>query len=336
MNDTQLFQAFDGKKVLICGASGMTGRNLMNLMEYLCCKEVVGTAFTKKVLGDKLERVDFTKAEETAILFKEHNFDYVFVCCAQTYNAFVCRNNPTALILPNIVMVSNILENSLKSGVKKVLMISSSTVYQPSFKKLSEDDLDLNQEPNELYKGVGWAKRYIERLCEFYNTLGLETVVVRPTNIFGRYDKTDQKVNHVIPALIGRALRKEDPYTVYGNGMAVKDFIFASDFVRDLALIMANYTGSPLNVCSGSEVSIKRIVSIILDEVRNLRVHGDDYSSYSPRVVFTETKPDQVPYRGLDKTKFNAILGEQEYKNIREGLKETVEWLSLSHQIQKV
>lgn len=327
-----LFKHYEDKRVLVAGASGMTGHNLVDMLEYLCCKEVVGTCLNNNVVDeygkDKFISIDFTNKGMTNNFFHENYFDYVFICCAKTYNAMMCKSNPTSMVLPNIEMASNILENCLKNKVKKVVFVSSATVYQPSFKAMSEEDLDLNEEPNSLYMGVGWAKRYIEKLCDFYRQQGLDVVCVRPTNIYGRYDKVNEKLNHVIPALICRALDRQDPFIVYGNGLAQKDFIHAADFANDLARVMAFYKGGPINVCTGKVVRIIDVVRIILKHVKNINF------GYDPHVIFSTEEQDQVPFRALDNSKFKAILGGALYRDIDSGIKDTIEWLSLSRQTQ--
>lgn len=326
-----LFEYYEGKRVLIAGASGMTGHNLLDMMEQLCCKEVVGTCLSHQKIDEygkeRFVPVNFTNKEITKKFFEYYGtFDYVFICCAKTYNAMKCKDDPTSMTLPNIEMASNILENCYRTGVKKVLFISSSTVYQPSFKCLSEEDLDLNKDPNSLYMGVGWAKRYIEQLCKFYSNLGLETIVVRPTNIYGRYDKLDEKLNHVIPALINRALDKQDPFIIYGNGMAVKDFIHAGDFARDLAKVMVLVPGyDVINLCSRSLYTIKELAQAIF--------HATGH--HPSKVIFTSKQQDQVPCRAISRNKFDALCGDDTYKSLQEGIKDTVEWLSLSRQTQK-
>lgn len=325
-----LFEKYDDKRVLVCGASGMTGRNLVELMKYLCA-DVIGTCYKNNVYntdgkGEFVE-VDFCNEEETKEFFAKHQFDYVFICCAKTYNAFMAKDYSESMILPNIQMTDNILKNCRLTGVKKALFISSAIVYQPSFKILSESDIDLNQEPNSIYLGLGWCKRYLEKLCKFYHANGLTTLVVRPTNIYGKYDKTDGKYCHVVPALVMRALRKEDPFTVYGNGMSVKDFIKVEEFVEDLANIMAYHNDcEPINVCSGQLVTIKEVIQVIFDNIPN----------YKPDIKYTSEEHDLIPFRCLSNIKFRSLFGDRKYTKFEEGIKSTIEWYSLLPQtIQK-
>ena len=50
-------------------------------------------------------------------------------------------------------------------------------------------------------------KRYIEKLCEFYISLGMKIDIVRPTNIYGEYDKYKEGVSHVIRILYGGSIK---------------------------------------------------------------------------------------------------------------------------------
>ena len=332
MFSKELFKAFEGKKVLICGASGLSGHNLFDLMEVLGAK-VTGTCLTDQAFtaDDRpmFKVVDFTLPVDVRYLFQNDKFDYVFICCAQTYNAAMCKDNPQMMILPNIEMVSNILEASLQSGVKKVLFVSSATVYQPHTEPIAEKDLNLNLNPHPLYLGVGWTKRYLEKLCEFYSTRGLKTVVVRPTNIYGAYDKTDPKLCHVVPALIMRGLNEENPYVLRSLGDGTKNFIHAHDLTRDMAKVMAFHeTPDPINLTSDEYFTIGQVVDQLID-IFKARTPG-----YKPHVRFEGTN-DAVSFVGLNRKKFDSLYGREPYIPLAKGLKEVVEWYSLSLQTQK-
>lgn len=308
-----LSKFFNSKKVLICGASGMTGRNLYEYL-YKNGVNVIGTAYSR--LAPEIIQADLTKFEDALRVTRDIN--YVFICCAKTYNAQTCLENPQSMVLPNIQMVSNLLEASLQNKVEKVLYISSATVYQPSFKVLSEEDLDLNKNPADIYMGVGWVKRYIEKLCEFYSGLGLKTVVIRPTNIYGKYDKCDEKFSHVVPALIQRALRKESTFVVKGNGLAVKDFIYVDDLIRDMLKVFMNYDKcDPINVCSEVETSIKDLAGAIVAIV-----------GYCPKMEFINKGIDPVPYKRISRKKFDTLFGRDSYTPLITGLKQIIEWYS--------
>jgi GDP-L-fucose synthase len=286
-------------RVLVAGSRGFIGRNL--------CEKL------RREDHEALESgVDYTNLAEVESVVRD--MDFVFVCCAKSYNGFVAKENPLCMVMPNLNMLSNILESSLKHNVKKVVYISSSTVYQPYKDTLKEKELDLNINPYNCYMGVGWMKRYAEKLCELYASLGLNVVVVRPTNIYGKWDKTDPNRCHVIPAFIMQALALSNPFIIYGDGKAVKDVIHIDDFIRDLLLVAKLHDSpDPINLCSGRAYSINELANGITKMV-----------GYDPKFAYFRTNVEQVPVRKISNKKFFDLAGKQEYLTFEEGLERTL------------
>ena len=56
-----------------------------------------------------------------------------------------------------------------KNRVKKIIWVSSSTTYQSYNKKIKEKDLDLNKNPYDIYYGIGWTYRYLEKIFNYLN-----------------------------------------------------------------------------------------------------------------------------------------------------------------------
>jgi GDP-L-fucose synthase len=172
-------------------------------------------------------------------------------------------------------------------------------------------------EPHPSYFAVGWMKRYIEKLAEFYyQRYGMKIALIRPTNIYGPYDKFDFATSHVLPALMRRAVEKQNPFEVWGDGSAVRDFMYVSDMVEALLLMLENYAEcQPLNVGSGQPVTIKESVELIL------KVTGNPATA-----VYDASKPTTIPFRVVDLTKAETVLGFKAKVSLEEGLKKTIEW----------
>lgn len=331
MYSKELFNGFEGKKVLICGASGLTGHNLFDMMEVLGAK-VTGTCFSNQDFytdGEKVfKQVDFTVAREVHNLVSTDAFDFVFLCAAQTYNAQVCKDNPQCLILPNLTMVSNVLEASLQNRVSKVMYVSSATVYQPHNKPIAETELNLNKNPHNIYMGIGWVKRYLEKLCEFYSARGLKTIIVRPTNIYGRYDKTDETKCHVLPAFIMRALREENPFIIKSLGDGIKNFIHVNDLTRDMAKAMlTDKNFDVFNLTSDEYFSIGQVVDLVIKSAKQIK------PDYNPNIRH-EGYPDVVSFVGLNREKFDKVCGRETYIPLVQGISEVMEWFFLSLRTQ--
>jgi GDP-L-fucose synthase len=197
------------------------------------------------------------------------------------------------------------------------MLISSSTVYQENSRPISEEQLNLNKPPYSLYFGIGWMNRYIEQLAKFYYKIcGLPVGIVRPSYIYGPYDNFDDIKSHVVPALIKRAIRKEDPYLVWGKSTITRDFIYIDDFIDDLIGVFERYClGEPLNIGSGFGISIREAVRIILDVCGHKIIP-----------CYDKNKPTGIPYRVLNITKLNLILGKKNRTTFKKGIENTVKW----------
>lgn len=306
----------DGKNILVAGGTGLIGANLTQHLQEVGAS-VQATYFSRKpsFLPELYERFDFTEFEDCLKATKD--MEYVFICAAQTFGAKIMKENPTTLVLPNLRINSGLLEACRLNKVEKVVFISSSTVYQEAFYPIREEELDLNKPTYDLYLGVGWMKRYIEQLCKFYHKVyGMKIGIVRPTNIYGPYDKFDDDKSHVLPALIKRAMKKEDPYVVWGDGYTVRDFIYVDDFVSDLLDVLERYcVCDPLNVSSGTSIRVREAVQIILEAC-----------GHAVLAEYDETKPNAIPYRMLNTTKFSSIFGEKKKTSFQDGIEKTVAW----------
>ena len=116
--------------------------------------------------------------------------------------------------------------------------------------------LNLNLPTYDLYLGIGWVYRYLEKLAEwYYLKRGLQVGIIRTANIYGPYDRFDETKSHVIPSLIKRAINKENPFIVWGNKETVRDFVFSDDLSYALLQVLENYcNGKPINFSLSKEV----------------------------------------------------------------------------------
>lgn len=305
-----------GKNILVAGGTGLIGTGLVKRLK----KEganVRATHFSRPptFLPEVFERFDLTELD--ACVAATRGMDAVFICAAQTFGAKLMKERPTALVLPNLRINSGLLEACRINQVEKVVFISSSTVYQEAFWPIREDELDLNIPTYDLYLGVGGMKRYVEQLARFYHKVyGMKIAIVRPSNIYGPHDKFDDEKSHVLPALMKRALKREDPYVVWGDGFTVRDFLYVDDFVEDLLEILERYcVCDPINVASNVPITVREAVGTIL-KVCEHRV--------TPQ--YDETKPNAIPYRMMDTTKFDAVFGKKQRTPFEEGIRQTVDW----------
>lgn len=309
---------YDKKKVLVAGATGLIGANLVEelLRRAACVKGIVH----KRPPVIKDPRVEYRQcnlAKKEDCRAAVEGVDYVFMCAANTSGAHMIATNPLAHITENLMINAQMLEAACLAKVERLLFMSSSTVYPPVTHPVKETEAFVG-DPHESYFGAAWMKRYIEKLAEFYSSrYGLRTILVRPTNIFGPYDKFEFETAHVLPALIRRAVEKQNPFEVWGDGSAVRDFIYVGDMV-DVMLEALERCGScdPVNVGSGRLVTIRQSVEMILE------LAGHTHAE----VIYDVSKPSTIPIRQVDLTKAKTLLGFESKVSFEEGLRLTIEW----------
>lgn len=312
-NPTQVNNFFGEDKILVTGASGLLGRNVYKYLKSHGLN-VVGTYHNHS--KPDLIKCDLTDYKQTKELLERENIKYVFMFAAIAHGVGILSIRPETLIRENLMITSNMLELCYYAKVKKVFFCSSSSVYHEANYHIKEEEYDLNKEPSKYYFGNGWMKRYSEKLCEFYNRLGMKVVMMRPGNIYGKYDKSDVNA-HFIPAIIQRLLGNPKELEIWGDGTPYKNLIYAEDLARDSVLMMTGYDSiQPLNVASDTNATVGEIVNLLVK-----------IAKYEGKIVYNSSKPNAIQYRGLDTTKFNNIFGKQKYTSLEEGLVTTFRWI---------
>ena len=172
------------------------------------------------------------------------------------------------------------------------------------------------------YFGYGWMRRYLERLGEFVaSKSSVKVAIARPSAVYGRHDNFDPKTSHVIPALIRRAVAKENPFVVWGTGEDVRDSLHVTDLVRGCLLLLEKHSiADPVNIAYGKGYSIKETIEIILKAAGHAKVD----------VRFDVTKPSTIPFRMMDTTKAKQLLDFEPRIAFEDGLRDTVAWYKQS------
>lgn len=304
----------------MAGGTGFIGTNLINRLLSLGANVRATIHKRTPIITDS--RVEYIKCDLLGMedCYKVvKGMDYVFMCAANTSGAAVMASTPLIHVTPNIIMNSQILEASYINEIEKFIFISSSAAYPPSGNVPIKEEEMFNGDPYETYFGVGWMKRYTEILCKLYSKLKkpMNTLVIRPSNIYGPYDKFDPSVSHVMAATIRKVIEGHDPIQIWGTGDDVRDFIYIDDFIDGLLLATENIDKFDIiNIASGNGYNIKDILQIALE------VNG----SNNPKILYDSTKPSMIPIMLVNTEKAKRLLGFKTRIDIREGIKRTMKW----------
>lgn len=271
------------EKVLVTGGTGMIGRYLV--------EELLKSGYDVKVAaldGEELchkdaeyKKLDLRSTENCLNVCK--GIDTVYHLAGIKGSPKMCREKPASFFVPTLTFNVNMMEAARKQKVTKYLYTSSIGVYAPS-EEFIEDDV-WKTFPSENDKFAGWAKRMGELHVEANNKQYGDThySIVRPGNVYGKYDNFDSRNAMVIPSLINRIHEGEDPLSVWGDGKPIRDFIHAKDVASAMQFAIENQIDKPINISSGNPTSIREVVEIISDgfgginyEFNNQGVTGDN------------------------------------------------------------
>jgi UDP-glucose 4-epimerase len=220
--------------------------------------------------------------------------------------------DPLGTNAQNVTGTLHVLEAARRTGVRRVVYASSSSVYgeSPELPK-REDQMPLPISPYAVSKAVG--EQYARVWSRLY---GVETVGLRYFNVFGPRQDPASEYAAVIPRFVLWGLRGV-PLEVHGTGEQSRDFTFIDNVVEAnlLAATAEGVSGDAFNIACGERISLLDIVArleILLDRPlarRHTPSRAGDvphsladiqkaarWLSYSPKVGFDEGLTRTVEY----------------------------------------
>ena len=145
----------------------------------------------------------------------------------------------------------------------------------------------------------------------------MATIIVRPGNLYGPYDKFDIEKSKVIASLIRKVVEKQNPINVWGDGEDLKDFLYIDDFIDGLNKIVFDLNEFDIiNLASGKGITIKEILNLIIELE----------SAESLKVEFDKSKPTMIPKRLINISKAKKLLNFNPKIEMKEGLYNTIKW----------
>jgi len=303
------------KRVLVTGAHGFVGHNLMNLLREMQNE----TEF--EILAPSRKELDLTKEEQVAAYFKTNKPHVVLHLAGKVGGILANKTHPGDFFYQNIMMGTLVMHYSHLYGAEKVVALAAGCGY-PKMLPVPYTEEDFWRDlPDENSIGYSMAKKnLIIQSWTYREQYGFNSVVLLPANLYGPYDNFDLETSHVVPALIRKFIeakeRGDDKVVVWGTGVASREFLYSVDTAQAI-IDMAervNETG-PFNLGTGTETTIRELI----ETIRELTEFEGD-------IVWDTSKPNGQPRRFYDMSKFKEAVGYVPSTSIEEGLKSTIEW----------
>jgi len=221
--------------------------------------------------------------------------------------------DPCGYMEVNVVGTVNLLEAAVKHKVKRVVCVSSSSVYGEATKvPMTETD------PTHPVSPYAASKVADELMCGlFWRGYGLETVAVRYFNVFGPRQSLENEYAVVIPKFISCLLKQQSP-PIYGDGKQSRDFTYVENVVEG-TLLAAQVPGvgkaEVFNIALGEEHTVLGLLAE-LNRIMGLSIQP----------TFLPKRAGDVYRTFADPSKAQRLLGWKGRVPFAEGLRRTVEW----------
>ena len=314
-----------GSRIYLAGHRGLVGSAIR--------RELERQGYQNLLMRSHVE-LDLTDRRCVADFFLEERPQYVFLAAAKVGGILANDSYPADFIRENLMIQTNVIEASHRTGVERLLFLGSSCIYPKLCPQPIREEYLLTGPLESTNRSYAIAKIAGIEMCWSYNRqYGTRYLAAMPTNLYGPGDNFDLANSHVLPALIRKAseakLRGERELVVWGSGTPLREFMFSDDLGQACIFLMNlddlrfdSLLGSQapplINVGTGEEHTIRELAEIVC------RVVGFD-----GELVFDSSRPDGTPRKLMDSSRLLA-LGWKATKALEDGIQ--VVYSSSRHQ----
>ncbi len=295
-------------KIYIAGHRGLAGSAILRLLK----KE----GYENLLLRSSAE-LDLRNQGAVKLFFEEEKPEYIFLAAAKVGGINANNLYPATFIYDNLCIQNNIIHQSYKNGVKKLLFLGSSCIYPKNSLQPIKEEYLLSGYLEPTNDAYAIAKIAGIKMCQSYHKqYGCNFISAMPTNLYGQGDNFDLKNSHVLPALLRKfheaKMNNEPTVTIWGTGSPRREFLHVDDLAAACYFLMDNYNEPGIiNIGVGKDISIAEMALMI----KNI-------AGYEGDLIFDTSMPDGTFQKLLDVSKINSI-GWQAAIGFEDGMRRT-------------
>lgn len=297
-------------KILITGARGMVGRNLLSDRR----------ASGYQIFAPSRAELDLTDPASCEAWFSTHRPEIVVHLAAVVGGIQANINEPVRFLVDNLHITLNLFSAAKGNGVASILNVGSSCMYPRNIDGVLTEPLLLSAPLEPTNEGYALAKIVSWKLADYMHreNSNLQYKTIIPCNLYGLYDHFDLVRSHMIPAAIMKIVsatkEKRDVVTIWGDGTARREFMFAQDLADFIWTWLPRLEELPhvMNVGVGRDYSITAYYEAIAKTV-----------GYEGLFNYDTSKPAGMKQKLLD-VSLQKRLGWYPKTGLAEGLQTTV------------
>jgi GDP-L-fucose synthase len=305
-------------KILVAGQNGFAGNALFDHFQ-LKGHEMIEAPRSTLDLTNRIDVFNF---------FNRTKPDVVINAAAKVGGILANSRNPVNFISQNLMIQTNLVDAAFENGVSRFVFLGSSCIYpKETPQPIKENYLmtGLLEPTNSAYAVAKIAG--IEQIKSYRKQHQKSWISVMPTNLYGPRDNFDLASSHVMAALVRKFLEakksKSSIVEIWGDGTPKRDFIYIDDFVSAIEILLERYDAdSPINIGSGSDISISELASKIAGIV-----------GYVGELSFDRSKPNGTLRKILDITKISSLNWKPSV-SLDEGILRTARWYETSNGVR--
>ena len=308
-------------KIYIAGHKGLVGSAIVRRLKAEGCSNLV--------LRTR-DELDLLNQSAVHSFFERERPEIVVLAAAKVGGILANSIYPGEFIYENLMIQSNIIHSSQRTGVKRLLFLGSSCIYPKLAPQPLKEEYLLTGPLEPTNDAYAVAKIAGIKMCESYNRqFGTSYLAVMPTNLYGPGDSFDLENSHVLPALIRKFHEAKESdassVTVWGTGSPRREFLHVDDMADGCLLLLGledekykklvvSLKPCLINIGMGKDISIKELAGLVKEIV-----------GFEGEIVFDADKPDGTMQKLLDVSRM-AELGWKAKMSLREGIEMTYEF----------
>lgn len=294
-------------KILVTGGSGLVGRHLRELLPdavYISSKDYD------------------LRSESDVKRMCESGWDHIVHLAARVGGILENMNHPAEFIEENLLMNTLLLKYARLNGVPRLTAILSTCIYPDVYERypLVEEDLH-NGPPQRTNFAYAIAKRalavHIDSLDQQYGT---KYNYLIPCNLFGEYDKVDERRSHYLTALLGKIIKAEregrDSIELLGTGRPLRQFMYGGDLAKAIKGCIDRDITESFNVAVSENRTIREIAEVALKATGNEHI----------TVRFDESSPDGQFRKDVSNAKMLRNFPDFEFTPLADGIRKVYEY----------
>ncbi len=299
-------------KILLTGAGGLVGRNLLEHPE----------AARHEILTPSSKDLDLRQRGDVERYMQNRGVEAVIHCAGRVGGIQANIANPAGFLVENLEMGINTVQAAQEAGVKRLLNLGSSCMYPREAENPLREEQILTGALEPTNEGYALAKIAVSRHCDYlsamHGDLSYRTLV--PCNLYGRHDKFDPAVSHLVPAIIRKVHEAKrdgaDTVEIWGDGTARREFMYGADMADGVwsAFLRIDDMPQVMNIGIGTDHSVNDYYAAAAEVI-----------GWQGRFVHDLDRPTGMKQK-LVSTARQEAFGWQPKVSLRDGIRQTYDY----------